>query len=1385
MSLTVAELQAVLTLDTKGFDTASTAAQKTLKDLEKAAATTKINADNTDALKKANETSKKLDEVGKAKPTPKVSADAGSARKVLGEISQELSALDKTVATPKVEVDTGGAESKMSRFAKTATDNADAWGKVGGVLMTAGGAVTAMGAAALKTGIDYNTLQQSSRAALTTMLGGLEQANAQMDALDDFARTSPFAKQVFIQAQQQMLAFGIEAHKVIPYLDAIQEAMAAAGKGNVEIAGVAEILSKISSSAKITAEDLNQLGNYGVDAAQVIGDKMGVTAGEIRAQISAGALDAKTALDLLTEGMKENFDGAADGLKNTFTGAMDRVKGAWRDLSSELAEPLVGKEGGGFLVDAANGAADMMRTFQRANPVVKATTVGVIGLAGAAALMSGTFLVAAPRIVATKAAMATLATQMPRTAMAMKGLGKAAGVAVGAMMAIAALDAIGGKIGSKGEVAEVDAMTNALNEFAIAGTNTAGDFEASALRTRVALDDIFNVSSTSGFTGGAFGNDQGFVSLEHALERLKDEGSGVKNVLWGLADAVGAAEHPANLANEAISNFDTTLAQMVQSGNTDAATAAAEEFKVAALEAGHSAEDVENMLEGYNNAVKAVAVAEEQAAAATKSAAQSRAADYGYIGEMSEEAAKSLDKWREATATAHASFIDAGRGYDTVVEKNKELAQATADATGSSKDSWEDYYDGVSVSMGDLIKEMEDQVAAQDAWEENLAGLGERINQKLPPDLRKTGREMLEALTAEGADGAALVETLSQSSKKELRKYTELWGEGGTDAGIKFTDELETAANPMLDIDADVTKAEQARDQFIRSTSGQTIRMRLDASGIQTTITTGPRNAIAKATGGIVNFADGSENHVAQIARAGDWRVWAEPETGGEAYIPLAQSKRPRSREILRQVAQQFGMEVYKDGGLTGGAGAGLAPLSTLKKHEPFVASKKEVLQKEQRIADLKKDLAAKEKDGKRKGQYTLTGRQRKITELELKEARADLSMSREANRLNRMPAGTIKAQIKAHEKAAAKQERQAERRQERDEQRAADAVEANRAAAERDERMRDLTQGVETSVRRGNYVDSITGGLSGALSVVDEMYGLSQNEDLSPQARQRLAAQAAQAEGVLTSLYGRLDQVKAELTEAQGRLDAAKAIQDSAMTAGRADFVSTLTDKRSTPASVLKKLNDDIAAWQQFGPNLKILAGKGMPKTFLRELVNKGLDGATAASKLLNAPNLDEIINSAHGLDSATAAFGDTAASLFDAEGLGVNALEGVVAGLESSKATLEKAIEDIAATMVGAFKKELGIASPSKVFFKLTNKDIADGAVNGLIAARPRVSAAAATMLEVPQSALTVTAPHGLQTGTAVGTQVNLTVNYPVGEPTVLTVEKSLQEILAGGGI
>lgn len=67
----------------------------------------------------------------------------------------------------------------------------------------------------------------------------------------------------------------------------------------------------------------------------------------------------------------------------------------------------------------------------------------------------------------------------------------------------------------------------------------------------------------------------------------------------------------------------------------------------------------------------------------------------------------------------------------------------------------------------------------------------------------------------------------------------------------------------------------------------------------------------APAEGGLMDYyAKGGmsdDPHRAQIAPAGAWRVWAEPETGGEAYIPMGMNKRGRSQGILAEVARRFG----------------------------------------------------------------------------------------------------------------------------------------------------------------------------------------------------------------------------------------------------------------------------------------------------------------------------------------------------------------------------------------------------------------------------------------------------------------------------------------------
>jgi hypothetical protein len=78
------------------------------------------------------------------------------------------------------------------------------------------------------------------------------------------------------------------------------------------------------------------------------------------------------------------------------------------------------------------------------------------------------------------------------------------------------------------------------------------------------------------------------------------------------------------------------------------------------------------------------------------------------------------------------------------------------------------------------------------------------------------------------------------------------------------------------------------------------------------------------ANGGIMSFAGGGmslpANATIQPGRGQGLIQWAEGETGGEAFIPLAGSKRKRSKDIWWQTGQRLGVVPMANGGFSSDA---------------------------------------------------------------------------------------------------------------------------------------------------------------------------------------------------------------------------------------------------------------------------------------------------------------------------------------------------------------------------------------------------------------------------------------------------------------------------------
>lgn len=225
--------------------------------------------------------------------------------------------------------------------------------------------VAALGKNTLSTGLAYNAMQQNANAALKTMLGSQKAVNEQMEKLGKLAQNSPFSKATFISAQQQLIAFGVEVEKVIPLLDAMQNAVAASGGGSQQLADLAFVIAQIKAAGKITGQDLIQLGQRGINAAEIIGKAFGKSSAEVKTMISKNQIDADQAIDALTKGMMEKFGGATDAIKQQWSGAADRIKAANRDIGADIGKIFIDPAGGGRAVEWGNKLADVLRTFQK------------------------------------------------------------------------------------------------------------------------------------------------------------------------------------------------------------------------------------------------------------------------------------------------------------------------------------------------------------------------------------------------------------------------------------------------------------------------------------------------------------------------------------------------------------------------------------------------------------------------------------------------------------------------------------------------------------------------------------------------------------------------------------------------------------------------------------------------------------------------------------------------------------------------------------------------------------------------------------------------------------------------------------------------------------
>lgn len=508
------------------------------------------------------------------------------------------------------------------------------------------------------------------------------------------------------------------------------------------------------------------------------------------AMASSGSLLAES-IELGNQAFEDNNALLEEAEKryDTTAAKLDIARNSIHDAAITIGDTFLPALAG--LAEGAAGAAQAVAGLP--DPVQNA--LGVLGgAASVAALAGGSFLLLAPRVIDTVEGIQRLRAAGNPAITTLGRLTRAASLLTVALSA----SAIGIDIfnDSTVETAGVNEYTKALLAMAdgadISETSLAKLFE----RDGFGSADWFNTNTIDSWES-AFNR----ITNPDGWERTAD----IINTIGSLGGSSSAA---LDQAREIFSGVDRALATMVQSGEADRASDVLSQIAEAA---GVSRKEIRALAPEYVDALAGMDVQQQNTADSAEAAAAAQE-------QLAAEQQEIIDQWKEMAGGASKSFIDMAGAYQSVIDKNTELAQATADATESTSDGWQDFYDGLTVDSQSFIKQLESQVDAQLAWQENMFSLGERIS-GLSADAQANGQQMLDELIAGGVDSAPMVQMLANVSDADFQHIVDLWGNKGTEASeefaSKFAEILGISEPPAIPLDADMTAATNTVNQWL------------------------------------------------------------------------------------------------------------------------------------------------------------------------------------------------------------------------------------------------------------------------------------------------------------------------------------------------------------------------------------------------------------------------------------------------------------------------------------------------------------------------------------------------------------------------------------------
>jgi len=208
---------------------------------------------------------------------------------------------------------------------------------------------------------------------LETLTGSQKAAGAEWQKLLQFAEDTPFRIGQVMDAYKTMKAFGLDP--TIETMRTLGDTAAALGGSDV-FGRVALVLGQIKAQGFMTAQDMNQLANAGIDAGKVMKETFGVARDEV-AKLRDQGVTANMIIDALLKNMKQKFGGQMQKMNKELSGQWEVLISVWERFKAKIMDSGLYKYLTGMLT-GINKKIIAMRKSGELDKLAKAISDGTI-----------------------------------------------------------------------------------------------------------------------------------------------------------------------------------------------------------------------------------------------------------------------------------------------------------------------------------------------------------------------------------------------------------------------------------------------------------------------------------------------------------------------------------------------------------------------------------------------------------------------------------------------------------------------------------------------------------------------------------------------------------------------------------------------------------------------------------------------------------------------------------------------------------------------------------------------------------------------------------------------------------------------------------------------